>query len=245
MGKRGISDSAGRKRAQEQRLIDLTGQRFAKLVVTELAGFDASRNAWWKCSCDCGRNDVIALGLQLRKGKIKCCGCLSRAEKHVPLTAERLRKLLTYDPKTGLFHWKLMRKGLSEKRGTEAGGSRNTYVYICVDYKSYGAHRLAWLYMTDEWPTKIIDHINGNRSDNKWINLRQATPSQNIANSGMRTNSTSGYKGVSYHRRAKKWVAQIGYEGQNLYLGVYDTPEQAAEVRRKKATLLYGEFAKH
>lgn len=92
-------------------------------------------------------------------------------------------------------------------------------------------------------PTEFVDHINGNGLDNRRENLRLATHQQNLANQKLAKHNTSGYKGVSWNWRAKKWVARIQVNRKNLYLGSFDTPEQAHEAYCKKAIELYGEFA--
>lgn len=145
------------------------------------------------------------------------------------LTADRLRDLLHYDPDTGLFIWR-QSAARRIKVGSPAGTvSRKGYVKIQIDRKVYSAHRLAWLYIHGRWPEHSIDHINRVRSDNRAVNLRDATDSQNARNCGIRKTNTSGYKGVSYWRKSKKWAAQIYLQGKNTLLGLFDTPEMAAE----------------
>src|SRR5437879_12879405 len=101
------------------------------------------------------------------------------------------------------------------------GGSASSGSYLALRYngKSVYAHRLAFYLQTGRWP-KYVDHINGNKLDNRWCNLREATMAQNKANEGLRSSNTSGWKGVSWHKKAKKWSAQIGDTGG--YLGLFD-----------------------
>src|SRR4029450_2313606 len=115
------------------------------------------------------------------------------------LTAERLRELLDYDPETGDFTWKVNRRCV--RSGSVAGNVNcvDGYCYIGVDARRYHAHRLAWLYIKGAWPNDQIDHINGNKADNRFANLRQATHSQNQANGGRYSNNASGYNGVTLH----------------------------------------------
>ena len=100
-----------------------------------------------------------------------------------PLTAEWLRAVLDYDPKTGLFHWRIDRGGRKARIGALAGSFDATgYIQIMIDGKNYKAHRLAWLYVTGNWPIGDIDHLNGERANNRWSNLREATKSINQQN---------------------------------------------------------------
>jgi hypothetical protein len=167
-----------------------------------------------------------------------------------PLTAERLRELLHYEPTTGVFTWR-MRRAPGALKGQQAGSIRiarydsgGGYRDIGVDGKIYLGHRLAWLYMTGSWPSVQLDHKNSVRDDNRWDNIRPATISQNGMNRPAQANNTSGFKGVTFHRKARKWMAQITKDGSLHYLGLYETREAAHEAYRKAATLLHQEFAR-
>lgn len=140
------------------------------------------------------------------------------------LTQERVKELLDYYPATGVFVWKVNKN--RAKAGSTAGSPYSTgYVYIQIDGKKYKAHRLAWLYVYGCWPDKEIDHINRNRSDNRLGNLRDTD--KNSWNTGDYKNNTSGYQGVSWHKHAKKWLAQIKVYGKQKHLGLFDTIEAA------------------
>lgn len=159
------------------------------------------------------------------------------------LTAERLRHLLSYDPESGLFTWKnpqSNRVNVGQVAGTVSGNS-NGYVQISIDGKLYHSHRLAWLYMTGEWPADQIDHANRNRSDNRWSNLRAATRSQNAMNS-FHANNTSGRKGVNWHKKTGKWVAKISVDCKTHHLGYYNDIEDAAVAYKNIARILHGKF---
>lgn len=159
------------------------------------------------------------------------------------LTAERLRELLSYDESTGQFRW---RGVLRAHRAGKLVGEPDPrgYCWIGVERRIYYAHRLAWLYVHGTWPVKWIDHINGNPSDNRISNLRAATPAQNQANGRGRKNNTSGFRGVSWCRRSRKWVAHIRINGKQTRLGLFDNASNAGAVYEAKAIELYGEFAK-
>jgi len=159
------------------------------------------------------------------------------------LTAARLRELLAYNPETGIFTWLVScgRRGA----GTVTGSALHDRGYLRIGIKGrrYFAHRLAFLYMTGEWPPAQIDHINGRRDDNRWTNLRAATQSENFANSGPRSRNRLGLRGVSFRMDKGRYQAQICHNKQ-IHLGYYATPEEAAAVYHDAARRLFGKFAK-
>jgi len=149
--------------------------------------------------------------------------------KNLPdLTSEMLREIVSYDPENGVFRWKIQVG--SRKPGDEAGYIRpDGYSRITVLGNPQLSHRLAWLYTHGCWPSDQLDHINGVRSDNRIANLREATHAQNHQNRIIRSDNKSGYLGVCWHKRDRKWVAQIRVNKKNIHLGVYDSPSDAAE----------------
>ena len=158
------------------------------------------------------------------------------------LTQEQLKELLSYDADTGIFV-RLKSSG-GQGIGSIAGGiSPKGYIRIQMARKQYGAHRLAFLYMTGEFPVDQVDHINGVKDDNRWLNLRQATGSQNMSNQGRPITNTSGFKGVSWKKRDKKWKAQIMHMNRAIYLGYFTTPEAAHQAYVEAAEKLHGNFA--
>ena len=159
------------------------------------------------------------------------------------LTAERLRAVLNYDPDTGIFTW---RRDTSKKtRGKHSGFSNDQgYLLIGVDGHKYRIHRLAWFYIHGKWPAHHIDHINGNRADNRLSNLREAEVFQNMANSRRPITNKSGYKGVSWHAGARKWQVHIKYQDINSYLGLFESAEEGHAVYCAEAIRLKGKFAK-
>ncbi len=128
-----------------------------------------------------------------------------------------VRVYLDYSEKSGIFTWKIAQGRC--RPGEEAGSIKpHGYVKIQVCGERHYAHRLAWLYMNGEWPSGQIDHINGNRSDNKFENLRLATQPQNMINQPA--------KGIRLHS-CGRWTAQIGVNYKQIYLGLFDTKELA------------------
>ena len=159
------------------------------------------------------------------------------------LTQEQLKEFLSYDPDTGIFTW--LKAACNSVRVGSVAGCLDTYGYIRIKRarKQYGAHRLAFLYMTGEFPVDQVDHINGVRNDNRWLNLRQATGSQNMSNQGKPITNTSGFKGVFWNKSAKKWLAQIGHMNRVIYLGLFTTPEAAHQAYIAAAEKFHGNFA--
>ncbi len=157
------------------------------------------------------------------------------------LTANRLREVLNYDPEAGIFVWLRNQDRWVGKRA----GCLNTIGYrvISVDCRKYYAGRLAWLYVNGEWPPNTIDHIDRNRANDKIDNLRPATQSQNMANTGASPNNTSGVKGVGMCNATKRWRAQIHIGGKCINLGRYIEKSEAAKVRQLAEVKYFGEFA--
>jgi len=159
------------------------------------------------------------------------------------LSQETAKKLLCYDPLTGVFTW-LVSRGCV-RAGSEAGFDVNGYRRIRINGRDHLAHRLAWLIHTGENPSLQIDHIDMNKLSNRMSNLREATSGQNHRNVSTPKHNTSGIKGVSRDRKSGKWRAQIQVEGVQLYLGLFRSIEDAAEVVKAARSRLHGDFANH
>jgi hypothetical protein len=160
----------------------------------------------------------------------------------LPPTIERIKELLDYDPETGTFRWRV-RRSSSCLAGQAAGTAHIAgYISIGIDGRIYLAHRLVWLIETGEWPVEQIDHKDEDRTNNRFGNLREASNGQNMQNRGAIKTNTSGYKGVTWHKKAGKWMAQINANDRHIYLGLYLTAEEAAEAYRLAALEHHGEF---
>lgn len=148
------------------------------------------------------------------------------------LTAQRLREVLHYDPTTGVFTRKVTTAANALQGNIAGTTNRDGRKYICVDKKRYAAHRLAWLYVTGEWPKHQIDHINGNHSDNRLENLRDVTCSINNENkrAARSDNLSTGILGVSWCDYHKKYKAHIRIDGKLRHLKYCKTAEEAREV---------------
>jgi hypothetical protein len=159
------------------------------------------------------------------------------------LTQAQLREVLDYDPETGVFT-RLVRGGRCLV-GEVAGYARpDGYRIIQVKGRNYRASRLAWLWMTGEWPAVYVDHINCVRDDNRWSNLRPASETQNMGNARKRADNTSGLKGVCWDAERGKWKAQIGVGGRSKGIGRFDTLEEAHAAYIAAAEKRFGEFAR-
>ena len=166
---------------------------------------------------------------------------------------EQLKTILSYDPETGDFSWLVNRLSFTgkAKQGTVAGtllpGECGGYIVIVAFQKRYRAHRLAHLFMTGRPVPKgfEIDHINGNRADNRWSNLRVVTRRQNCMNHAVPKHNVSGVRGVSWHKYRKGggcWMARIEVNGKVIHLGVFSEKDDAIAARRKAEELYCGQF---
>jgi len=163
------------------------------------------------------------------------------ADKQATLTHSELLQLLHYEPSTGVFTW-CKTSSNRAVAGSVAGSLTNTgYWTIRVNTVPFQAHRLAWFYMTGEWPKEQLDHKNLDRRDNRWENLRQATNTQNQRNRRARKDNSCGVRGVHFSKKDRVWVAQIAH----THLGSFIFPEEAALAYQKAAKKLYGEFASY
>jgi hypothetical protein len=160
------------------------------------------------------------------------------------LTQEALKKALHYDPETGHFTW-LIKSSPVRLPGTRAGGNDGKgYVMIGLYGKNHKAGWLAWFYVHGVWP-QMIDHINGNPSDNSIGNLREVTYSQNNWNKRISKRNTSGYVGVHWSKRWGKWVAVIVKDRKSYFLGKYSDPAIASQAYQQKAVELFGEYHRY
>jgi len=160
------------------------------------------------------------------------------------LSHAELKRLLHYDPETGI--WTRLIQTASNAKVGDCAGSRDSLGYwqLSINNKTYRSHRLAWFYMTSEWPSHEIDHKNMIRHDNRWENLRAATASQNHANRKLASLNTSGLKGVSWHKHTRKWRATIKCRQKTRHLGIFDCPAAAHFIYLIEASKKFGEFAR-
>ena len=178
------------------------------------------------------------------------------------LTQAYLKECLDYDPATGVFRWKVrpvhhfhddtrltaadVCKGRNSRFAGLIAGAVNNHGYhqVQIGDRKYRAHRLAWFYTYGEWPRCDVDHIDGNRLNNRTANLRLASRSENVANSKLGSGNTSGVKGVKQRQDTGRWEARIGFKYKLRYLGLFDTIEEAQAAYMKAAEEFFGEFAR-
>lgn len=151
-------------------------------------------------------------------------------------SVEHLRKMLHYSPNSGEFTWLEHRQGRKCKAGGISAHHHGKEAHsICVDYRKYYAHNLAWWWMTGEWPDDEVDHINGNATDNRWSNLRKGTRQQNTWNRRGRKKLMGAY----FHKSSGLWKANI----QHRTIGYFRTEKEAHKAYKREALKRYGEFA--
>lgn len=156
-------------------------------------------------------------------------------ESHI--TAERLKKLLSYDACTGRFIWRENR-GVKNCGGKIAGSDRHGYWVIRVESHLCAAHRLAWLYVHGHWPSGYVDHINGDSLDNRIANLRDVSHVVNMQNQRSATaHSQTGLLGC--HPQGNKFQAEIKVDGRIKYLGIFKTAQEGHEAYLKAKRLLH------
>jgi hypothetical protein len=153
----------------------------------------------------------------------------------MPISHDRLKQLLDYDPDTGAFRWKITK---GRAKSGQFAGATDAYGYrvIRVDGALYKAHRLAWLHVYGEWPNGLLDHINRAPGDNRLCNLREVTQSENMHNSNRK--SVSGVPGVRWRAERNKWVAQIRVGYRNHVIGSFASKQEAIEARRQAERLM-------
>lgn len=162
------------------------------------------------------------------------------------LSLDRLREVLDYDPKTGALTWRV-RLGPMCKFGQTAGVIKGGYRRIAIDGRSYTASHLAWFHFYGIPPIGLVDHKNGDKTDQSIENLRPATHSQNSMNQGRNKNNTTGFKGVAVFNKPgepTRFRASIRANRKRIFLGIFDTPEEAYEVYCNAAKEHHGEFAR-
>lgn len=146
-----------------------------------------------------------------------------------PALIREMQQWLDYEPETGIFRWKRAR-AIRTKVGAVAGRrDPRGYIRLPFNYTNYMAHRVAWAFTHGVWPQYGIDHINGEKADNRIVNLRDVSQSVNMQNQRRAPrNSSTGLLGVSPN--SGKFAAHIVSDGRKVYLGRYDTPEAAHAV---------------
>ena len=180
-----------------------------------------------------------------------------QSDRRILPELDLLRQILSYDPATGYItyldrpndmfssdraanSWRT--QYLGERAGSNITRDGRTYCQIELFNVKYNAHRLAWKIYYGEDPPDIIDHIDGDGSNNKIENLRAATIFQNGWNAKKSSRNKSGYKGVSFNTQRNKWRAAIHVNKKTILIGYYSTPQEASEAYQKASAAYHGEF---
>ena len=232
-------------------IIDITGQRFGKLVVDGFA-YTKNKRAYWNCTCDCG-NHCIKMGKYLRNGDTKSCGCyvienarqlglnnINRNKYEVLEDGKTVRVYFNNTPNyflCDLEDWEPIKDDFTWFESEQG--------YARTDIGDGFGYMFFHSYVLNMFPTEelICDHKNRNRLDNRRKNLRLITVSENNANQKTYKNNKSGHAGVYHHPSSNKWIAYIGYQNKNISLGSYETYEDAVAAR-EEAELKYFGFLK-
>lgn len=246
------------------KFIDLTGERFNKLVVIERVCHPSnpkSKSTYWKCRCDCG-NYTIVDGSKLKSGHTKSCGCLLKNTNgidHINFKGNKwiLQENIAIgkDSNNCIFTISIEDFDFVKKYCWTASKSRKTKTgkYFCSrmgrnsdnKHKMKMLHNFIWELHNGDIPKGCyIDHIDQNPSNNQINNLRLVTKSMNSFNSPVRNNNVSGVTGVSWENRSNKWRAYITKNHKRIELGLYETLEEATNIRKQAEIKYYGEYSK-
>lgn len=227
---------------------NLLGQRFGRLVVVERGENTKSGNAQWLCKCDCGNPELkLVVATRLKNGETRSCGCLQKeiaSETHSkPNEYDWSRDCgvgFTSQPDSyGRYEFYFDKEDY-DKIKNYTWGFNNDYLRDTKD-RSIAMHQLIL-------PTKdgyIPEHIHGSqtRNDNRKSNLRPATQTQNLMNTKIRTDNTSGVKGVHWRRDTNKWTATIWVNKKCISLGCFNKFEEAVRARKDAEEKYFGEFS--
>jgi HNH endonuclease len=157
------------------------------------------------------------------------------------ITQARLKELLYYDPKLGWFMWRVTRGSRAPSGGVVGTFNYKGYLIVEIEGRNHGLHRLAWLYVKGVLPEQV-DHISGDKADNRFANLRPCNTQQNCAGRGLRQDNASGFKGVSLRKFGWRARIRVNYIGLNI--GHYTTTEDAARAYDEAARKHFGVFAR-
>ena len=220
------------------KFVDLTGQRFGRLVVIKLLTSKGTKRLKWLCKCDCG-NECVVLGHNLVGGHTKSCGCL-RKEKTRKITYSFYEDYIIGDD--GCGHQFMIDNDdfdrIKERHWTYSEGYWSTYIKIDDKGMRVGMHT----FIIQPKDGYVIDHADRNRSNNRKYNLRQATVSQNSMNKTLRKNN-SGITGVRLDKRRNKWRASITLNQKFIWLGEYADKDDAIKARLLAEAKYFGDFA--
>ena len=224
--------------------IDLTGQRFGKLVVRERAKNSPSGNARWLCQCDCGNSTTVD-GSRLRSGRTQSCGCLQREQ-----SSKANKKFNTFRTVGSTVYVKmsntekemLVDSNIWEKLKNYCW-YENTLGYAAS--KDYAAKKCILFHITafPDCPRDLVrDHIDGNKLNNQRKNIRFIRQEKNCQNRVREKTTSSGRNGVSFNSHKKKWNSYITLNGKRKNLGYFQNLDDAIKVREEAEIKYFGEY---
>lgn len=169
---------------------------------------------------------------------------LKSVSDYATLNQNDLIGLFNYNDTTGLLTY---RNDTKNKSSGDIAGKKNSdgYLQVKIGKRNYKIHRLVWLYVHGVWPVDLIDHINGNRTDNRICNLREATNSQNLMNSKVQSRNKTGEKGVTWRERDKRYVVACKVGGKQNYVGSFKSFDEAVRASREFRSKHHGEFVRN
>lgn len=217
-------------------IIDISGQKFNRWTVLEFDRLDERGEAYWKCRCDCGSIRSVA-SYTIRKGTSK--GCANCREPHRTGTPYEIKNAVaTFTTRKGSTFTVSI---IDAQRVANHGWclAERGYMLASINNKVVTLHQ----FLLGFRPNMYIDHIDGNRLNNTRANLRWATPMQSAWNQDISSRNTTGYKGVHWNKRARKWQAHIRCNNKWRTIGFYDSREQAALAYNEEAKRLFGDYA--
>ena len=161
------------------------------------------------------------------------------------ISHDKLIDRISYDPATGEFRWR-NHPWFDSFNGKIIANTPDSdgYLRVTINDKTVKLHRVAVFYMTGEWPPFEVDHINGNRGDNRWVNLRVATRAENAKNLNKMKTNTSGIPGVHWNKSEGKWQVRVMVDGKRHSGGYYSDLEKAKEKRDQLVERLHQEFGR-
>lgn len=229
------------------KFIDLTGNRYGYLTVIKRVE-SSNKRTMWLCQCDCGNQKIIR-GSSLKSGMTKSCGCM---KNELNSQSRRMSNNNDFDHNRYEFF---------DDYVVGYTSSGNCFFIDVEDYKlvknytwsvdssgyiktnTGGFNRMHRLVMgLDDCSDLQVDHINHNKADNRKCNLRVVTISQNLMNRNISSNNSSGYRGISFHNKKKKWISQIQLNGRLKYLGIFSDIKDAINARLEAEKKYFSDY---
>lgn len=225
--------------------IDITGQKFGRLLVIKRVENNKYEGAKWLCRCMCGKEKIIN-GKGLRSGHTQSCGCFHK-EYAAKRAYEMSKKYNTYDL-SGEYGIGFTSKGDPFYFDLEDYDKVKDVCWYLTKLKYIGGHFqgkpvLLHSFILGKNSKMVIDHINHNTADNRKKNLRICSHCQNRMNHKIYKNNTTGYSGVRFCKASNKWTAQISVNYKTINLGTFGSKKEAIDVRKKAEKKYFGKFA--